>query len=342
MKKIVFLIATVCVISVVQQAGAQNAGCNAPRQCYGPPNCNMPRNGCYGPPPNCYMPQNGCYMPQNGCYCPPQPDPEGPQADRPGEKGAFVTPPPTGETVGATNSMGLRMGSLRIPEITIPLPTFKLPHLVHYRRNQEVQLDKAVAAFQRNAEIMDFGQLADRPGPNADRPEPKADRPKPQCCQPVPPAPCCAPPEGCANNFMGSPANAWQNTQQYELTRKQAQVDQLKSQVSQLKEMVDQLARRKLQEAQMQRAIKPVGFEQQAVDVGEYCAPLRSTPQHSPTLDDKLDRLERQISAIAAAQAQQNAVTNKPAAESEPQSAPEQTSGKTSLFSKLKGYFKRG
>lgn len=261
--------------------------------------------------------------------------------------------------MGAANSVGLRLGSIKIPEITIPLPTLRLPHLVHYKRSPEVILDKAIAGYQQNADIMDFAQIPPQSEDEADTPtEDEPDTPGPQCPPPAQAPPCYpphryCPPEGCTD-LMEQQGNggAWQSAEMYELTKKQRQVAELKSQVSELKQLVDQLARQRAQDtvvAPENKPIKPVGFERPDRNLGEYCAPLRTTPAGppSPSVNEQVSRMQHQIDALIAAQSTQNQPSSpdgvKTSAEPDQQVPQEaKTRGKGSVLARFKNYFHRG
>lgn len=207
-----------------------------------------------------------CYSSQQYTqqYCPqpcPQnfPEPQG----GPEHPAAYLAPPPAGEMTGGTNALGLRFGALRIPEISIPLPTIQMPHLVHYHREPEVRLDRGVASLHRNAEVLDFAQIPPEPVPAPQRVDEPADAPycAPQCPQQC--APTCPPaygPRGCGE------ASLQQKELESRLRDREQQVDDLKVQLAQLQAAVGQLAARQQAAAPVQPAAQsqPVPQKPQA------------------------------------------------------------------------------
>lgn len=158
--------------------------------------------------------------------CPPED-----QAEQQGTEpeGMFVAPGPTGDVSGEANSIGLRLGRIHIPEMSIPLPTIQLPHLVRYRRGPEMVTDAANASFQsgRPAAALQFAK------PN----EPEA---KPQG----------APPSktGCAPCYRVGKAGTDEHVQR------------LERQIAQLSQLVETMATREQRFADS-NAINPASYE---------------------------------------------------------------------------------
>lgn len=294
---------------------------------------------------HCYRPQPYYMHPSHRC-CPPNQPPLDSEPDRP--SGGYVAPPPTGETVGGSNSVGLRLGSLRIPEINIPLPTLKLPSLVHYKRAPEVYLDRAIAAYQPNAQIMDFGQIPsadsqpDRPSQQADRPHPQ-----PQCCPPtqppggcVPPGSYCPPPrrpEGCVDG-MQIDADPWRSSGSYELAQKEQQVERLHSQVDQLRELVRKLAEQqntKVVVPETKAPVRPAGFRRPSAVPSEA-----SLTESSPSVTEKMAAMQRQLDALQAAQRPSQSPPSETAVDG--QRTDSTTSEKRSVLGRIGKFFRRG
>jgi len=163
--------------------------------------------------PECCQPQQ-CAVPQAQPEAAPQ--------------GAYVAPVARGETAGESESLGLRFGSLRIPEFTIKLPTIQLPHLIHLRRDAEMYTEAGTAPFVRRpmSEFRVSPEAAAEAAPE-DRPE------KAPCC--VPRQPCGVPP---------APAACAQAERELrlQLQAKESELSHLQDRLAELEAAVNSLA----------------------------------------------------------------------------------------------------
>jgi hypothetical protein len=103
--------------------------------------CNVPATVCC---PRCDAPE-----PQCTCSRPPAAPKQAatPQSGTRPQQGAFVTPPHRGTYAGESNSYGLDIGGIHIPEMHFHLPTLRLPGLRHLRRNPEFLGDAHTAPY---------------------------------------------------------------------------------------------------------------------------------------------------------------------------------------------------
>lgn len=196
---------------------------------------------------------DGCYQPKrSGCHRPKDCARPGEPESAPAPEGAFITGPPRGEVAGESNSLGLRLGTLRIPEINIPLPTVQLPSLVRYRRDAHMLTESSEAPYVESG-VAEFGLSPRESAPAESAPvKPEStpfiddkERCAPPCYQcppesgyapqPYPPVPRC--PEGCVS-FQDS-GDPWQNELQSRLMARERQIAELEGRIQQLQRAVE-------------------------------------------------------------------------------------------------------
>jgi hypothetical protein len=93
-----------------------------------------------------------CDAPEPQCTCsrPQQAAPKQaatPQSGTRPKQGGYVTPSHRGTYAGESNSLGLDIGGIHIPEMHFHLPTVRLPGLRHLRRNPEFLGDAHTAPY---------------------------------------------------------------------------------------------------------------------------------------------------------------------------------------------------
>jgi hypothetical protein len=183
----------------------------------------------------------------------------------PVDNGAFVVGPANGEVSGESNSLGLRMGTLRFPEVQLALPTVQLPSLIRFRKNAAMHTESTTAPYVTGPRVGQFGlqptaATESAPAPTEAAPAPVA--PVPPACTPG----CrdgfqqhCLPPcgEGCAKFNPEQNTDPWQNSNARQLALKEQQVAKLESQVSDLTKLVEQLVIQRQEEASTNSAPAP-------------------------------------------------------------------------------------
>ncbi len=102
--------------------------------CYPPSQYRAP---CASPPVHVYVPQ---YVPEGA--------PE--RGEGPPERGAYAAPPRGGESIGESNTIGIRGFQVRIPEMRFEFPTIQLPSLFRVRRGPRMELDREEAYYVEN------------------------------------------------------------------------------------------------------------------------------------------------------------------------------------------------
>lgn len=81
-------------------------------------------------------------------YCDAGEDEAAPEAGpTSGSPGAFMAPPPAGRTRSPSRTLGIRGLAIKLPELTLRLPTIELPSIVRYSSNQRMELEGGVAPF---------------------------------------------------------------------------------------------------------------------------------------------------------------------------------------------------
>ncbi len=197
-----------------------------------------------------------------GCHRPPNCSEPKDQESAPQPEGSFVTGPARGEVSGESNSLGLRLGTLRIPELSIALPTLQLPSLVKFRRNPTMHTESAEAPFV-TGDVAQFGlkprgnaesapaNPESAPAPDDRQPEGAPEEYYPQPC--LPQAPCG---EGCTTLFRKG-ADPWQNSVAHNLDAREQQMARLESQVTQMQKLIELLATQKLSESKPEPAPEP-------------------------------------------------------------------------------------
>jgi hypothetical protein len=197
---------------------------------------------------------HGCNQPVN-CARPKREPRQTEAAPAPTPEGTFVTGPASGDVAGESSSLGIRFGTLRIPEIAIPLPTIQLPSFVRYRRDAEMHTEAARAPFVYGP-VTEFGLqprgTAEVAGGDDDgsggQPEVQGgDEPYRPCppCQPYCPPHHCVPPcsqEGCVRMF-GSEFDSWQASLRSGVPPQDDHVARLEAQMLALQKSVETLAR---------------------------------------------------------------------------------------------------
>lgn len=195
----------------------------------------------------------GCNQPVN-CARPKRDRRQPEAAPAPTPEGTFVTGPASGDVAGESSSLGIRFGTLRIPEIAIPLPTIQLPSFVRYRRDAEMHTEAARAPFVYGP-VTEFGlqprgtaEVAggDDDGSGGQQEVQGADEPYRPCppCQPYCPPHHCVPPcseEGCVRMF-GSEFDSWQTSLRSGIPPQDDHVARLEAQMSALQRSVEKLA----------------------------------------------------------------------------------------------------
>lgn len=195
----------------------------------------------------------GCNQPVN-CARPKRESARPEAAPAPTPEGTFITGPASGDVAGESSSLGIRFGTLRIPEIAIPLPTIQLPSFVRYRRDAEMHTEAARAPFVYGP-VTEFGLQprgdAEVAGGNDDgaggQPETQGvDEPYRPCppCQPYCPPHHCVPPcsdEGCVRMF-GSEFDSWQASLRSGVPPQDDHVARLEAQMTALQKSVEKLA----------------------------------------------------------------------------------------------------
>ncbi|MFM7036592.1 MAG: hypothetical protein ACKO2L_02605 [Planctomycetaceae bacterium] len=193
----------------------------------------------------------GCDQPVNCAR--PKREPKRPEAaPAPTPEGTFVTGPTSGDVAGESSSLGIRFGTLRIPEIAIPLPTIQLPSFVRYRRDAEMHTEAARAPFVYGP-VTEFGLqprgVAETAGgdesPSGSPETQETDEPYRPCqpCRPCPPHQCVPPcsEEGCARMF-GNEFDSWQASLRSAPAPQDDHVARLEAQMSALQKSVEKLA----------------------------------------------------------------------------------------------------
>jgi hypothetical protein len=128
----------------VPGVGPGPAGCTQPGRCSWCPR----RQTCQGQP--CPSPCEGppCGVERGG---PPPSQPRGgptPEEESvPRETGFFQAPPRVGAIQGPSRSVGVRLGSFTIPEITLRMPCFELPCLVRSHEAARMRISAAEAPW---------------------------------------------------------------------------------------------------------------------------------------------------------------------------------------------------
>lgn len=214
----------------------------------------------FGQGPDCQVPYR-CDVPCRQPCCAPHVPPED-VADR---GAGYVAPAPVGEYSGASDRIGISGLEIRIPEIRFGLPDIKMPGLMAFHREPQLNMDRAVAPLAR-ARVMEFGQLPPE-GDVADRPTPTP----PPCYTPTPNY--CAPPP--------APAAA------------HSDIQRLEQKFAQLQLMIAQMAA--LQEARLRaqdNSPDPAGAAQTPVEPAAFTwVPLKEeapAPRTQPTTPGRL------------------------------------------------------
>jgi hypothetical protein len=225
------ILAGLMVCGTQQAASAQYYdNCQAPMNCQAPP---------YYCPPDCVAPPPVMKRPE-AAVVPTQPE------------GAFVAGPQRGEVAGESRSFGLRMGALRIPEVTLPLPTFQMPCLVRYRRDAEMITESAHLPYV-SGEVPEFALRPERevakPTPEAAVEQPPTEPESAPVQQPVYP---CYPPQYYNPCVPGVDCTQTDPRQRIEI---------LTQQLAQLNAAVAQLAA--LQQGQGAPSGRPAGYAAQ-------------------------------------------------------------------------------
>lgn len=200
--------------------------------CQAPMNCQAPQYYC---PPNCVQPPRVPKQPESA-VTPTQPE------------GAFIAGPQRGEVAGESRSFGLRMGALRIPEVTLPLPTFQMPCLVRYRRDAEMITESAHLPYVSGG----VPEFALRPEREVAKPTPETTTQPPTEPESAPvqqPVYPCYPPQYYNPCVPGVDCTQLDPRQRMEV---------LNQQLAQLNAAVAQLAA--LQQGQVVPAARPAGF----------------------------------------------------------------------------------
>ena len=151
-----FLMAAVLIAWGVGSAAAQQ---------YAPPSCEaLPSRAC-----NCGHPQgcqrcNPCQptcQPKEPCQ-PPGPPREGVPPEQPElrEVGAYVAPPRTGSTRGASNFRGFDLGSFTLPELRFRLPSIELPSCFHGRHSARMNVDSSTAQWESQGYVATAPRVA--------------------------------------------------------------------------------------------------------------------------------------------------------------------------------------
>lgn len=130
-----------------------------------------------------------CYTPQ--CVAPPMAAPAAAPATAPLRN--FLRAPGTGQTAGESNSIGLRLPTLHIPETRIGLPTIELPSLMRFRREAEMVFDHARGPLV-SGDLQEFGNLPANAAPASAAPA----MPAPASAFPAAPANCLPQAPACA------------------------------------------------------------------------------------------------------------------------------------------------
>jgi len=209
----------------------------------------------------CYRPR-GCQRPVN-CAKPKDTEPE---SGTTVPDGTFVPGPTRGEVAGESSALGLRLGTLRIPELSIALPTLQLPSFVKFRKDAVMHTESGTAAFVRG-DVNEFGLTPRRSDePESGTQDKDEDETGTGCVPPCPniyerqpcypPQPCG---EGCTKLFNNkNSADPWQNSMQHQFAVREEQVAKLESQVIELQKLVERLAVQKEEASSVLPSSAPV------------------------------------------------------------------------------------
>lgn len=231
--------------------------------------------------------------------CPPED-----QADQQGTEpeGMFVAPGPTGDVSGEANSIGLRLGRIHVPEISIALPTIQLPHLVRYRRGPEMLTDTANASFQsgRPAAALHFAK-------------PKEPEAKPQGAPPAKP--------GCDPCYPVGKAGSDEHVQR------------LERQVAQLSQLVETMASRErgyAENSPPEGTINPASYEMTSAPGRSEASP--GQPRETQPTRRLVHNAARPAATAEMGQRRRNADPAYPGGANEADSASQEASGFSSVF----------
>lgn len=246
---------------------------------------------------SCSQPRN-CGRPV-GCYGPKQDDSESGPIE---PTGTFVPGPARGEVAGESNSLGLRLGTLRIPEISLALPTIQLPSLVRFRRDAQMLTDSGTAPFVRG-EVNEFG-LEPRDDSESSKDSTSESTRDNHGVAPCPPSYCpqpCYPlqqpcGDGCTRLFRSS-SDGWNDAQSQEFAAKQQQVARLEAQVSELNQLVEKLV---LEKSGGTEKTSVTGNLRQKSRPVDPWGPRPSAPEVCEEGGSDEDRQAQQIAALQA------------------------------------------
>lgn len=198
-------IVTVCMVEAIPMLSWAGDGCECPAPCT-PPSCVTPR-------------------------------------DLPAEpRGVYVRAPETGEQAGESVTYGVRGPGLRLPAISIDLPELRLPSLVKYRRNPEMQVEATRAPWVEGR-AMEYNQIPPSNPRDIDDVQPRDFTP--QC---VPPTPACS---------------ARERELMDKLAQREAELQHVTQRFGQLEAVVNQLAERQAaQAAEETLVIRPSSYQE--------------------------------------------------------------------------------
>jgi hypothetical protein len=162
MNKLLSLCLTLSLASTCLAQGISlGPSCEVQRQnpsCTTQPGCRNPRCTKCRPKICVNVPSTIRVEREQGCDQPPsrggpqeQPPERGGPPDDQGvlqEMGAYIAPPRSGSTRGATNFTGIDGGSITLPEIRLRLPSFELPACFKSRAGARMNVDSAVAPWE--------------------------------------------------------------------------------------------------------------------------------------------------------------------------------------------------
>lgn len=109
--------------------------------------------------PSCGAPPACCQPLGPSCEAPPPCAPEAPRAPQPpsqaplyaAPQGVFVQPPASGTVRGPVQQRGIEGASLTFPELTLRLPSLRLPAFSHSRSSARMEIDSGMAPYVESA-----------------------------------------------------------------------------------------------------------------------------------------------------------------------------------------------
>lgn len=241
--------------------------------------------------PSCTTPARTC-APTCTTPCPPRPIcikvpnhiETTPESEPETAPGAFAAPPRTGVVAGESTSLGIEGGELRIPSLSLRLPSVRLPSFRKYRRDAHMEIDATEAAYVNNFRE-EFSVDAGRQGNEESLPQPPR---RPENL------------ESCTQGAAGESASQQQLEEALEAVR------QLKRRLAELEEEKNCPAKcppkNSLREPPMPQETIPTPVS----DPAEYpysrapqSAPMYGyQPELRPQVDQRMDRLETMMVMI--------------------------------------------